>query len=150
MFDSDRELHERALKVVSRMRQGESLMRASRKVGIDPQLVRRYAGGAFTRNWRGQWHVKRVDRLPRTMRWLDNRGLTTIEPADSDEASKVSRYWWAVDYFLRTGDDELLTLFRHMRVKTRHGTSHSFITDPGRLERLAYAGQLSFEDMYEH
>jgi hypothetical protein len=149
-YDTDQELYERALRVISRIRRGESLARASRRVGISSTMVRRYARTAFTRDWRGRWHVKPVDRLERTMRWLDHRGLTTVEPADSTEATKVSKYWQAVDHFLLTGDDRLLRRFRHMRLRTRHQTSLGFITDPDLLERLAYAGQLSFEEMYEH
>jgi hypothetical protein len=144
------ERYERALQVVSRVRHGASLSRAAREVGISPDTVLRYAGSAFTRDGRGRWTATPSDRLARRMKWLDGRGLTSVEPATSKEASKLSAYWRAVDHFLLTGDDRPLRRFRRMRLRTRQKATLGFVTDPGQLERLGQAGQLSFEDLYEH
>lgn len=142
--------YQRALQVLSRMRHGESLTTAAKEVGIAPDTVQRYAGAALTRDTRGHWIAKPVDRLARRMRFLDSRGLTTVEPATSHEASKLSAYWQAVDHFAQTGDDQLLRRFARMRLRTREKVSLRFVTDPTELERLGYAGQLSFEELYEH
>ncbi len=142
--------YDRALQVVSQVRHGESLSRASKELGISADTVLRYAGSAFTRDARGRWQAKPSDRLIRRMRWLDGRGLTSVEPANSKEASKLSAYWRAVDHYLLTGDDRPLRRFRRMRLRTRQKASLGFVTDPDLLDRLAYAGQLSFEDLYEH
>lgn len=139
-----------ALQVVSEVRRGTSLSKASREVGIGSDTVLRYAGSAFIRDQRGRWVTKPTDRLYRNLRWLDQRGLTVVEPANSREASKLSAYWSAVDHYLLTGDDRPLRRFRHMRLRTRQKVSLDFVTDPKQLERLGYAGQLSFEDLYEH
>ncbi len=142
--------YDRALQVVNRVRHGESLSRAAREVGISPDTVMRYAGSAFTRDERGRWHTKASDRLYRRMRWIDERGMTSVEPANSKEASKLSAYWKAVNLYLTTGDDRPLHRFRRMRLRTRQKIHLGFITDPDILDRLGSAGELGFEDLYEH
>ena len=37
-----------------------------------------------------------------------------------------------------------------MRLRTRQKVSLRFVTDPSELERLGYAGQLSYEELYQH
>jgi len=148
VYGTDR--YDRALQVVNLVRHGESLSRASREVGISSDTVRRYAGSAFTRDERGRWQTKPSDRLYRRMRWIDEHGMTTVEPANSKEASKLSAYWKAVDYYLTTGDDRPLHRFRRMRLRTRQKIRLGFITDPDLLDRLGNAGELAFEDLYEH
>lgn len=148
VYGTDR--YDRALQVVNRMRHGESLSRASKEVGISPDTVRRYAGSAFVQDDRGRWISKAADRLYRRMRWLDAQGITTVEPANSKEASKLSAYWKAVEHYLTTGDERALGKFRRMRLRTRQKISLGFITDPDLLDRLGNAGELTFEDLYEH
>jgi len=144
------ERYERALQVLSRVRRGESLSHAAREVGVAPDTVLRYAGSAFIRDARGRWAAKPNDRLVRRMRWIDERGLTKVEPANAKEASKLSAYLMAVKDFLQTGDDLALRRFKRMRLRTRQKQSLSFITDLDLLERLGNAGQLEFEDLYQH
>lgn len=143
------ERYKRSLQVVSRVRHGESLSRASKDLGVGADTMLRYAGSAFTRDARGRWTAKPSDRLYRKVRWLDSRGQTTVEPANSREASKLSAYWRAVDEW-KDGDVKALHRFRRMRLRTRQKASLRFITDPDELERLGYAWQLSFENLYEH
>jgi hypothetical protein len=138
--------YQQSLEVVRRTRNGESLSRASKDVGIGQDTVLRYAGSAFERDERGRWKAKPSDRLYRQMRFLTERGLVTVEPANSKEASKLAAYWHAVDRYLKTGDDRLLRKFERMRLRTR---VHPFLTNRAQLERLGYAGEISFEDLYQ-
>jgi hypothetical protein len=142
--------YEKAREVLQRSRKGESLTKASRAVGIQPDTVLRYAGSAFERDSRGRWKAKPMDRLYRRMRFLDARGTTWVEPANSKEATKLAEYWHAVEHFVETGDDGPLRRFRRMRVRTRQKTSLPFATDRELLTRLGHAGELSFEDLYQH
>jgi hypothetical protein len=144
------ERYERSLQVVSRMRHGTSLSRAAKELGLAPDTVIRYAGSALARNHRGQWQAKPTDHLARRMRWLDSHGLTAVEPANSREARKLAEYWNAVNHYITTGDDRALRRFRRMRLRTRQKASLPFVTNLDQLDRLAYAGQLSFESIYEH
>ncbi len=143
-----RQNYGKVLEVLGRTRRGESLTAASKVVGVAPDTVLRYAGSAFERKG-GRWAPKRSDRLYRVMRFLDERGARPVEPANSREASKLARYWHAVDRYLKTGDDRELRKFERMRLRTRQKTSLRFLTDRHLLRRQGYAGELSFEDLYQ-
>jgi hypothetical protein len=145
---SDREAYDKSLAVLSRMRGGESLTHAAREEQTTPDTVLRYAGSALTRTAKGRYVAKRRDRLYRYMRFLDEGGEVWIEPADSHEASKLGEYWNAVGHYLATGDDAPLARFRWMRLRTRQKTSLPFVTDLDVLDRLGWAGELSFESIY--
>ncbi|MBX7135065.1 MAG: hypothetical protein K1X67_20560 [Fimbriimonadaceae bacterium] len=142
--------YQTALEVLGRMRKGESLSSAARELRISPDTVVRQVGSGLTRGAGGRWIAKPSDRLVRRMRFIDSRGLTTVELASSREASKLAEYWNAVDHFLTTGDDRPLRRFRRMRLRTRQKTSLRFVTDLDELERFGRAGELSFEDLYQH
>ncbi len=141
--------YSKVLEVLGRTRRGESLTAASRAVGVAPDTVLRYAGSGFTRA-NGRWKPKPTDRLSRQMRFLDARGSVPVEPASSKEAAKLARYWNAVHHYLKTGDDRELRRFARMRLQTRQKTSLPFLTDRHQLRRLGYAGELRFEDLYQH
>jgi hypothetical protein len=143
--------YDKSLEVLGRVRRGQTLSRASRAIGIAPDTVLRYVGSAFRRGPRGRWVAKPTDRLVRRMRFLDARGWLPVEPANSREASKLAEYWNAVGQFVSGEDDgSLLRRFDRMRLRTRQKTSLRFLTDLDALERLGHAGELTFEDVYEH
>jgi hypothetical protein len=138
-----------ALDVLRAMRNGESLYEASRAEHIAPDTVRRYVGSALVRGPDGRYHAKPNDRLYRRMRFLDERGHLEVEVANAHEASKLSAYWAAVDHYLRTGDARPLRHFERIRLLLHDRSVRRFVTDPAVLDRLAHAGELSFEDLYE-
>lgn len=144
------EKYETSLQVLSRVRRGDSLSRAAADLRISTSTVRRYVGSALERDHRNRWAAKPNDRLFRSMRFLDRRGLITVEPASAKEATKLSAYWSAVDHFLTTGDDRQLRRFARMRLRTKQKSTVCFVTDPDFLERLASVGELEFEDLYQH
>jgi hypothetical protein len=148
---ADHEGYRRALHVLVRMRgdKKESLSAAARAVGTTPDAVRRYAGSALTRGASGRYEAKASDRLYRKMKFLDANGTRAVEPANSREASKLGRYWDALEHYLRTGDDHQLRRFRRQLLRTRDKTSLPFLTDLDTINYLARAGELSFEDLYE-
>jgi hypothetical protein len=144
------EEYEQALEALSRMRQGWSLTQASLAVGTTPRIVKHYVGSALQRDENGRWEPKANDRLHRRMRFLDERGVYPVEPADAREAGKLSAYWHAVHHFLTTGDAREVAGFWLERLRTRQGESLPFVTDRHQLARLGYAGELRFEDLYQH
>jgi hypothetical protein len=145
----DREAYRRSLDVLRRVRHGESLYQAARAEHIAPDTALRYAGSALTRDARGHYHAKASDHLYRRMKFLDERGLVAVEPANSRGATKLAEYWGAIDHYLRTGDTSLLRRFDRMRLRLRDKSVRRFLTDPNTLDRLARAGEVSFEDLYE-
>ncbi len=145
----DRETYRRSLDVLRRMRHGESLYQAARAEHMAPDTVLRYAGSALTRDAGGRYHAKPSDHLYRRMKFLDEQGLIAVEVANSREATKLAEYWNAVDHYLRTGDTSLLRRFARIRLRLRDKSVRRFVTDADRLDLLARAGEVSFEDLYE-
>jgi hypothetical protein len=82
------------------------------------------------------------------MRVLTDRGLVVLDVRSSRTASKVATFWNAVDTYLRTGDRRALAPYEG-RSFLAEGHRMPFITDPRLLDRLAHAGQVTFEDLYE-
>ena len=58
-------------------------------------------------------------------------------------ASRLSRYWDAIDHYLQTGDEVPLQTFRGVRIG-----GVELETDPDEIDRLAVLGVLSFETIY--
>ena len=65
----------------------------------------------------------------------------------SRPAERVARHMAAVDRYLRTGDTEALAEFHGQGVRSRN-ESRPFLTDTNVLDRLAQAGEVSFERLY--
>lgn len=145
----EREGYHKALRVLVRMRHGESLSTSTRAEHTTPDAVRRYVGAALSRDQRGRFRAAPTDRFVRRMKFVDARGIHVVEPANSREATKLAAYWAALDHYLRTGDDRQLRRFRRMLLRTRNKLKLPFVTDLDTLDHLARAGELSFEDLYE-
>jgi hypothetical protein len=146
---AERESYRKALSVLSRMRHGESLYAATRAEHTTPDTVQRQVEAALRRDSRGRYVAAPSDRYVRRMKFLDERGVTVVEPVNSREASKLAEYWTAVDHYVRTGDDRQLQSFRRRLLRLRGKIQLPFLTDLDTIDHLARAGELSFEDLYE-
>jgi hypothetical protein len=144
------EPYRRSLDVLGHMRHGQSLYQASREQHIAPDTVQRYVGTALVRGPDGRYSAKPNDRLYRRMKFLDERGLLAVDVANSREASKLADYMNTVRAVIVDGaDPRRLKRFDRMRLRLRDKSVRRFVTDPDVLDRLAHAGELSFEDLYE-
>ena len=74
--------------------------------------------------------------------------LIDIGVPDSAQATLVGKYWNAVDLYLGTGDASSLQFFDGEFIIDADGRPVPFMTDTDELDRLASAGQLSFESLY--
>lgn len=137
----------RAVGALRLMRQGKSLTAAARAVGSDPRTVRKYVGKAL-RHREGIYHPIPVDRMRRPMRVLTPAGLLVVDVWSSRTASRLAKYWGAVDHYLRTGDRRRLAPFAGKRFRAQ-GQVIAFVTDSRLLEQLANAGEVRFEDLYD-
>lgn len=142
--------YDASIEVLRLRRAGLSWTKATRQAGITKDTALRYTGAAYEQDAKGRWIPKKSDRLYRSMRFHDGRGWFWVEPANSREANKLAAYQRAVKRYLETGDDRGLRKFKRMMLKTRQKTSLPFLTDLDQLDRLGEAGQLSFEDLYQH
>lgn len=75
-------------------------------------------------------------------------GLIEITVSSRAERRVLSLYWNAVLRFLDTGDDGPLADFIGEDILTDDGTLVPLITNLDELERLGFAGALSFESLY--
>lgn len=126
---------------------GLSLAKASREAQTTPRTVIRYAAPAVTKTPSGKYAAKSFDRLPRSLRFLTPEGQMTVTVRSSKMASRIAEYWTAVDRYLRTGNGDALRKFQDRSIRVGK-TKFEFVTDPRILDRIASAGEVSFEDIY--
>ncbi|MAG37261.1 MAG: hypothetical protein CL878_13590 [Dehalococcoidia bacterium] len=141
--------YERVLEALTYARSGMSPSEAARRAHTTVDAMQRLAPRVIGRRASGRYTIAARDSLRRRVRFLDEYGEDWIEPATSQEATKVARHWVAVKHYLHTGDAEPLQRFRRMRLRTRDGQSLPFVTDPATLELLARAGELEFSSLYQ-
>jgi hypothetical protein len=146
--DKAQRIKTRAGRVLTRMREGASLTRASREVGIDPRMVKRLAKAALRQTPSGGYVTRRSDRLPRVVRLPDVYGLRDEVLRNSKDATLVGEYWNAVHAYFVTGDTIRLNRFQGVRITTADGEKVSLLTDQELLDQMASAGVLSFESIY--
>ena len=78
------------------------------------------------------------------MRVLTPDGLLFQEVPDSSDRSRLGAYWSAVGRFLETGDSSRIHEFEGVSIG-----GHELLTDVDAIEDAGWAGELSFEDIYE-
>ena len=142
-----RGVRRRVFDALSQIREGKSFTAAARDAGVDRGTFKRHAG-RLLRKRRGHYVAMPIDQLARPMRVLTEEGLITLDLPDSRSASRNARFFNAVHHYLRTGKAQRLQRFAGRRLRV-DGVDYPFVTDLGVLERLAQAGQVQFEDLYE-
>jgi hypothetical protein len=127
-----------------------SLAKAAKEAGEDGVSVRsvlRHVGPALVKGSNGRYAAKPSDRLVRSLRFLTEEGQIVLDVRGSRKASQIGEYFTAVENYLAKGEDEALRKFEGKSIRIGK-TVYPFITDKGTLERLGYAGQVQFEDLY--
>mgnify|MGYP006281429203 CR=1 FL=1 len=150
-----RELPERSLEARRRALDGLSLMRdagismteAARRSRTTPRTMKKYLGETLEVEGSGRYQARESDRLVRRMRFMTETGLVALEVRHSSTASKIARYSDAVRKYLAGKGTEFLEPFKGQSF-IADGIRYEFITDIQTLERLANAGEVSFEDLY--
>jgi len=127
-------LREKSLDVLRKVRNGQSLSKASRELHIKPETVIKYTN-AFRKS-KGKWIAKFQDRISRIMSIYENGKQQWVEIKDSRIASGIGRYNSAVNQFLRTGNEDVLKQFIKP-FKDSKGNLHYFETDPDKLNEIA-------------
>jgi hypothetical protein len=119
---------------------------AAQAEGTTVKNIRKYAGSALRK--RGKDYVaRRSDRLIRTMNAIDRKGLRPIVVRSSKAASKMGRYFNAVDDALN-GKPSALKEFRGKKIPYN---KLKFLTDVKTLHRLQEFGLLeNLKDIYWH
>lgn len=149
MDERQRATKARALKALSLMRRGLSLTAAATQARTTPETVRKYAGRAIDRQSNGHYEARPWDRMKRSVRILTPTGPERITVKDSRTATLISDYWNEIDRFVLSGATEGLKRFVNASFQV-DGVKYGFLTDLNQIERLAFAGEISFEDLYAH
>jgi len=127
-------VREKSLEVLRKVRDGQSLSKASRELHIEPKTVIKYTN-AF-KKVKGKWIAKSQDRISRIMSIYENGKEEWIEIKDSRTASRIGKYNSAVKEFLRTGNKYVLEPYKKP-FKDVEGKIHYFETDADRLYEIA-------------
>ena len=125
-----------------------SLQQAAKEVGISPRTVTRWGKTALKKEANGRYSVKRNDQLLRVLKVPTPDGSREIGVIGSRQATLLGEYWAAVHKYLATGDATGLAKFKGKQVKDTTGATVPLITDLKELNRLGFAGVLSFESLY--
>ena len=127
-------------------REGMSASSAAEAEGTTVRNMRKYVGPALRKRGK-DYAAKRSDRLPRVLIAIDNKGTRPIVVRSSKAASKMGRYFNAVDDALK-GKRGALREFRGKRIPY---TRLKFLTNLKTLRRLKDAGVLdNLKDIYWH
>jgi len=147
LTDKERVLRKKSLDVLSKVRRGQSLYRASKEFHIQPETVIRHTNAFKKVN--GRWRAKSQDRISRIMSINENGQQESIEVRDSRTASKIGRYNSAVNQFLRTGNEAVLKPYKKP-FKDANGKLHLFETDPDKLYEIAVSREeAEFYEVYK-
>jgi hypothetical protein len=147
MSQKDQETWDSVAHVISKIRHGVPLPKASKEFGIAPSTVVEL-GRPAVRKKNGRYVATKTDHLLRVVTILTAKGKKEIATRDSRQASLIGSHWAAVQKYLQTGDDSALLRFKGIKVTDAIGKRHLLLTDLAELNRLASAGVLSFESMY--
>jgi hypothetical protein len=134
--------------VVTEVRGGASLRRASHKFDLDQRRVSQAARPALRKLTNGRWVARSNDRLLRVLVIPTPKGLREIGVGDFRQASLLGKYWTAVERYRDTGDASALREFRGKYIIDANGKRFRLLTDLQALDRLGSAGVLSFESPY--
>lgn len=145
----ERKARGRALDALSKMRSdGLSLQAAAKASGTTVNAVKRHAGPALEKTSTGRVRAKPSDRLTRTLNFPTETGMIGLDVKDSRSAKRIAEYWNAVKRYTEHGDASGLRKFRGKSVRVNK-RAYLFITDLDILDRLADAGELGFDDLYD-
>lgn len=144
------EARERALATLALMRREKlSLTAAAKAEHTRPRTVRRYVGSTLRQKGPGErYRPTTHDRIPRALHIVTPKETLPVTVRDSRTASRIGEYMNAVRIYVNTGDLSALARFRGKSFQAG-GKTYPFITDPSKLDRLADAGILAIEGLYQ-
>jgi hypothetical protein len=144
LTEKQKEIRKKSLKVLSNVRLGKSLSKASKDLKTTPSTVIKNTG-AFTKK-KGRWVVKDRDKVPRVMSIFEEGGKTWVEINDSKIASQIGRYNNAVKKYIKEGDTSGLDDFKGLSFVDAKGKKHFFVTDTVEID--ATFAELDEGDFY--
>lgn len=122
--------YEDSLEVLSKMRDGLSLTKASKQVGISSSTVKRYVSSALSlQNHR--WFAKQSDRLLRKMEIYEKGKPIWITVRGIKQARLIGQYHSAIGRLEK--DESALKSFKKIKVKDANGKFHRLETNVAKI-----------------
>lgn len=136
----------RAVRVLGRVRRGESLYKAARTERVKPNTVKKYLPRQFRQEAAGKrWKPTKYDRLTVPMNILTPQGPATVPVRGSRERNLLGRYSVALRKW-REGQPGAGAELAKFKDQTVGG--QPLITDEALLARLEDADAIRFEELY--
>lgn len=134
-------------RALSRMKEGADQKAAARAEGISVKSLRNFMKKNTRSKWvNGKWEIN-DPRAAYTLIFEDGR-LQSF-PFRKKAASKIGKFWNAVNEALLTNDPSHLAPFRDVRVRDAYYKYHLFDTDLNALRRADSIGDLAFHTLYD-
>ncbi|MHB1325172.1 MAG: hypothetical protein ACYC0L_03045 [Thermoleophilia bacterium] len=134
---------------LKRIREGESLTAAARRMHVAPERLRSYlVRTGVARKERARWRVGPDARQREMLIYTGGRELIVILP-DYSSAQLAGRYMAAVGQFLDSNDPADLKEFVGQGVSDADGQFHPFEIRENVLYRLSETQTESFQDVYK-
>ena len=117
------------------MRNGVSLSKASKNVGIEPETVRSNVGKVIYKR-KGRWHVRKNDTIQRGMIIYENGHITHIIVKNSKTASLIGKYMNDVKKSLYSGDWVHLEKYESRVIIDIKGKRHRVEINPVNIQEI--------------
>ncbi len=131
----------------SRVMRGETRKAAAKAEGISVKSLRNF----MKKNTRSKWvkgKLEIIDIRPVNTLIFEDGRLQSF-PFKKKAASKIGKFWNAVNEALLTNDPSHLAPFRDVRVRDAFNKYHVFDTDLNALRRADSIGDLAFHTLYD-
>ena len=129
---SEQTMRVRALDTIRRMKEGESLSKASKSVGISPRNAKLNLGRYIYKR-RGRWKARHTDHIGRGLTIYERGKLVDVVVDDSETASLIGQYLNDVKKALFSGDQTILKKYKKVSFNDSKGKKHKLET---RLDKL--------------
>ena len=142
----DAAIRKRALRVLARVRRGESFAKAARAEGTKPATVRKHLPNQFHQDALGKrWKAVKSDRLVARMNVLTPKGPIVVAVGGSKERALLGRYTTALRRWRLglPGAEAELAAFEGRSI-----AGHPLITDSKLLATLEDASVIDFDELY--
>ena len=130
--------YEDSLEVLSLLRHGSTMRKASQMLRISIPTVRKYAGPAL-RTKNNRVTARKNDGLLRKMVIYEDGRQVFIQIKGRKKSTIIGQYLSAVGRRLDRNETNALESFRNRTIRDIKGKIHTFETDPAKLQKIQEA-----------
>ena len=128
----ERNLRNKSLSILNRVRRGEKYPDVIEKSNISENILEKYLGN-YIKIKDDSVKVTKSDKIPREMIISEDGLDIPIIVKNSRDASIIGQYHNAKRYFIQTGDSSKLKEFKKIRLRDVDGKSHQLETNPDKI-----------------